>query len=130
VSAGAAADFWRVAAALARAPEADSRIAAAPKTRVMRRDKASLWRYRPTAPDAGLAPLLIVHGLVGRPGIVDLDPERSVVRALLARGVDVWRADWGAPDRNDRFLRFEDYVLDYLGGFVAAITRAPGADPR
>jgi len=129
VSAGAAADFWRVAAALARAPEADSRIAAAPKTRVMRRDKASLWRYRPTAPDAGLAPLLIVHGLVGRPGIVDLDPERSVVRALLARGVDVWRADWGAPDRNDRFLRFEDYVLDYLGGFVAAITARAGRRP-
>lgn len=124
-----AADYWRVAAALARAPEAASRVAATPKTRIMRRDKASLWRYRPIAADAGLAPLLIAHGLVGRPGVVDLDPSRSLVRALLARGVDVYCADWGALDRHDRWLRFEDYVLDYLGGFAAAITARAGRKP-
>lgn len=128
-AAAQAADYWRVAGALARAPEAASRIAATPATRMMRRDKAALWRYRPIAPDAGLPPLLIVHGLVGRPGVVDLDPGRSVVRALLARGVDVYRADWGAVDRSDRHLRFEDYVLDYLGAFVAALTARAGRKP-
>ncbi len=123
------ADFWRVAADLARAPEDASRVGQTPRTALMRRDKATLWRYRPLAPDAGLPPLLIAHGLVGRPGVVDLDPERSMVRALLAKGVDVYLADWGAVGRDDRFLRFEDYVLDYLAGFVAAIAARAGRKP-
>lgn len=124
-----AADFWRVAAGIARTPDTDCRIGETPRTLVMRRDKAALWRYRPLAKDAGLAPLLIVHGLVGRPGVVDLDPDRSVVRALLAQGVDTYVAGWGALDHTDRHLRFEDFILDYMQAFVARITARSGRRP-
>ena len=53
------------------------------------------------APDAGLAPLVICYALVNRPYMLDLQPDRSLIRGLLARGLDVYLVDWGYPDRGD-----------------------------
>lgn len=123
-----AAAFWEAAAALATAPPCA--IGATPADVVFRRDKTTLRRHRPRAArDAGLAPVVIVHGLVGRATMTDLDPERSLVGALLDRGAAVYTVDWGAPSRADRFLRFEDFVCDHLAGIVAAVARAEGRRP-
>jgi len=46
--------------------------------------------------------------------MVDLQPDRSLVRALIERGFEVYLLDWGEPDATDRTLGLDDYVLGYL----------------
>src|SRR5690349_24699579 len=59
-------------------------------------------------------PVLICYALVNRPYILDLQPDRSVVRQLLKRGFDVYLIDWGVPTAADRTLRLQDYVCGFL----------------
>ena len=47
-------------------------------------------------------PLVICYALVNRPYMMDLQPDRSLIRGLLARGLDVYLVEWGYPDRADR----------------------------
>ncbi|MEF9979758.1 MAG: alpha/beta fold hydrolase, partial [Thermomonas sp.] len=56
--------------------------------------------------------------LVNRPYMVDLQDGRSLVQKLLALGQDVYVLDWGYPDRSERFLTLEDYLLRYIDGAV------------
>ncbi len=96
------------------------------KDAVYTEDKLTLYRFRPLAPAAGLAPVLICYALVNRPFMVDLQPDRSMVRGLLARGLDVYLIDWGYPDGADRFLEIDDYVNGYLDRCVDVVCRASG----
>jgi len=96
------------------------------KDAVYSEDKLVLYRYRPLAPDSGLAPVLICYALVNRPYMVDLQEDRSLVRGLLERGLDVYLVDWGYPDGADRFLEIDDYVNGYLDRCVDQVRKASG----
>ncbi len=89
-------------------------------------DRVVLYRYRPLAASAGLPPLLICYALVNRPYMMDLQPERSLIRGLLMRGLDVYLVDWGYPGQADRFLELDDYVNRYLGNCIAHIRQTIG----
>ena len=93
---------------------------------VHQEDRIVLYRYRPQAQSAGLAPLLICYALVNRPYMMDLQPNRSLIRGLLARGLDVYLVDWGYPEPADRFLDLDDYVNRYLGGCIEHIRATQG----
>jgi polyhydroxyalkanoate synthase len=98
------------------------------KDAVYSEDKLTLYRYRPLAPDAGFAPVLLCYALVNRPYMVDLQHDRSLVRGLLERGLDVYLIDWGYPDGADRFLEIDDYVNGYLDRCVGQVRKASGRD--
>ena len=83
--------------------------------------KLRLYRYRPTARPSGAAPLLIVYALVNRPYMLDLQKDRSLIRGLLAEGLDVYLVDWGYPDGADRFTTLADYIDRLLAGCVEHI---------
>lgn len=89
-----------------------------PKEQVWQAGKLRLYRYRPIARPAGRAPLLIVYALVNRPYMMDLQEDRSLIRGLLDRGLDVYLIDWGYPDGSDRFTTLADYIDDYISGCV------------
>ena len=59
-------------------------------------------------------PLLLVFALMNRPSILDLRPGNSFVEYMVDQGFDVYLLDWGTPGQEDRNLKFDDYVLDYL----------------
>jgi polyhydroxyalkanoate synthase len=112
---------------LALANVGDVAIGTTPKDEIYREDKLVLYRYRALAKPGVQrigTPLLICYALVNRPYMLDLQPDRSLIRGLLERGVDVWLIDWGYPDGADRFLALADYVQRYLPNCVAAIQRA------
>ncbi|KAF1689213.1 class III poly(R)-hydroxyalkanoic acid synthase subunit PhaC [Pseudoxanthomonas taiwanensis] len=90
---------------------------ATPRQEVWRDGKVVLYRFAAEGPVSG-PPLLIVYALVNRPYMVDLQADRSLVRGLLALGVDVYVLDWGYPDRSDRFLTLDDYINRYIDGAV------------
>ncbi len=52
--------------------------------------------------------------MVNRPYMLDLQPDRSMIRALLQQGLDVFLIDWGYPDGADRYLEFNDYVNRFI----------------
>jgi len=84
-------------------------------------DKVKLFRYTPLVEQLeDSEPVLIVYGLIGRYTMIDLQEDRSLVRNLLKRGIDVYVVDWGYPSRADQFLSFDDYVGIYLDDCVNA----------
>jgi polyhydroxyalkanoate synthase len=80
-----------------------------------------LLRYRRDTPATWAEPVLFCYALVNRPYILDLQPDKSVVRQYLARGFDVYIIDWGSPTQADHVLTLEHYVLDFLKGAVERI---------
>ncbi|KXU94137.1 poly-beta-hydroxybutyrate polymerase [Caballeronia megalochromosomata] len=101
-------------------------IATADKEVVFREDKTTLYRYKPTAERSLGIPVLVAYGQIGRYTMTDLQEDRSMLRNLLAPGVDVYAVDWGSPTRSDRWLTFEDYVDVYLNDCVEFICREHG----
>ncbi len=91
-------------------------IGQTPKEVVWTLNKARLYRYIPVVPanDRHPVPLLLVFALMNRPTILDLRPGHSFVEYMLAHGYDVYLLDWGVPGLEDKDLKFDDYVLDYM----------------
>ena len=89
-------------------------LATAPRDAVYADGRVTLYRYRSEQRRARLPPLLIVFALVNRPTVLDLQPDRSLIRGLLAGGLDVYLLDWGYPDRSDRHTTLADYTTGYL----------------
>ncbi|WP_058363218.1 class III poly(R)-hydroxyalkanoic acid synthase subunit PhaC, partial [Xanthomonas translucens] len=94
---------------------------------VWRDGKVVLYRFVGERPPTAKVPLLIVYALVNRPYMVDLQADRSLVKGLLALGEDVYMLDWGYPDRSERYLTLEDYLLRYIDGAVDHLRGAAGA---
>lgn len=115
----------RMAAAARQFADIDVRTeGCSPRTEVFRQDKTVLWRYERRSAETGLAPLVICYALVNRPYMMDLQPDRSLIRGLLARGLDVYLIDWGYPDEDDSHLALDDYVNRYLGACMDHVRRA------
>jgi polyhydroxyalkanoate synthase subunit PhaC len=106
----------------------DVDVGATPKTLIMRRDKTELFRYEPLTEQTVATPVLVAYGLVGRYTMADLQPDRSLVRSLLSKGLDLWLIDWGRPGRTERWLTMDDYVDDYIDAAVDRIREETGHD--
>ncbi|HEY1314027.1 MAG TPA: class III poly(R)-hydroxyalkanoic acid synthase subunit PhaC [Steroidobacteraceae bacterium] len=98
-------------------------VGSSEKTRVYAEHKVQLYRYAPLARSAKLPPLLICYAMVNRPYMLDLQPDRSLIRELLFLGIDVYLIDWGYPDGADRFTPLEEYICGYLGRCVEFILK-------
>lgn len=66
-------------------------------------------------------PVLVVYALVNRYYILDLQPDKSVIRKLLSEGFDLYVIDWGYPSGSDRYITLDDYVNDYIHNCVNKI---------
>jgi polyhydroxyalkanoate synthase len=58
--------------------------------------------------------------------MLDLQPDRSLVRKLLEQGVDLYVIDWGYPTNADRYLTLDDYIDDYLNDCVDYVCQSTG----
>ena len=105
-------------------------LGSAPKDAIYSQDKLVLYHYRASESvsrkDRVRTPLLICYALVNRPYMMDLQPDRSLIRRLLDRGVDVYLIDWGYPDGADRYLEVSDYVLRYLPKCAEIVSERTG----
>lgn len=110
----------RVAVTLARLREARGvSVGDSPRRAVWSYGRTTLYRYLPPAGQArsGALPLLICFALVNRPYVLDLQPERSLIRRLLEAGLDVHLLDWGDPEEGGR-TGLGEYILEHLGGGI------------
>ena len=106
----------------------DVEVGMSEKTCVYADDKIRLHRYSALARSAKLAPVLICYAMVNRPYMLDLQPDRSLIRELLFLGIDVYLLDWGYPDGSDRFTPLDEYIGGYLGRCVDFILEENSID--
>ncbi len=103
-------------------------LATSEKETVYRDGRVQLYHYKPLQKEICPVPILLSYALVNRPTMLDLQPNRSLVRNLLNEGMDVYMIDWGYPDRSDRYLTLEDHVEGFIGGCVDHIRAAHNLD--
>jgi polyhydroxyalkanoate synthase len=88
-----------------------------------------LRHYPPAGGTTSAAPVLLVYSLLRRPDIVDLLPERSLVRNLTEQGFSVYLTDWQPPTAADADCGLDVYINDDPARAVDTIRVREGA-PR
>ena len=101
-----------------------TQVGTTPRRAVLEEGTHTLVRYERATPATHAEPVLLCYALVNRPYILDLQPDKSVVRQYLDRGFDVYLIDWGMPSHADRVLTIEHYVRGFLAKSVDVIRRA------
>ncbi|MGH2720749.1 MAG: class III poly(R)-hydroxyalkanoic acid synthase subunit PhaC [Actinomycetota bacterium] len=113
---------------LSRIRAEDITVSPSPREEVWRDGNVTLYRFTPIVERPHPVPVLIAYALVNRPYMVDLQEDRSLVRNLLRRGMDVYLIDWGYPGPADRWLTIEDYVEGYIDDCVDVVRGRHGLE--
>jgi polyhydroxyalkanoate synthase len=95
---------------------------------VYEENKLELLHYEAQTDDQNDVPILIVYALINKPYILDLQPDRSVVRRLLEAGHDVYMIDWHEPSRLDQHLGLEDYINRYMENCIDVVAERSGRE--
>ena len=106
----------------ARAPE----VGLTPKSVLYRKGTLSLYHYKAQVDEVYRIPLLLVMAPTNKAYIFDLAPGQSLVEFLLKQGYDVYVIDWNAPTQDERHLKLEDYVLDFIPECVRRVQEDSG----
>ena len=85
-------------------------IATAEKDVVWEDGKVKLYHFRSDVAKRCETPVLISYALVNRWEMMDLQPNRSLIRKLLSEGIDIYLIDWGYASKLDRYKTMEDYI--------------------
>lgn len=95
-------------------------IASTPYEIVYEEDRVKVKHYfrNKNAENKLKVPLLVVYALINRETMLDLQPDRSVVKTFLEGGIDLYMIDWGYPTRKDHFLTIDDHVNGYMNNIV------------
>jgi polyhydroxyalkanoate synthase len=117
--------FWRrfLSYPRALAVAQETRVGTTPCEVVHESGTHRLLRYRRETAATWVEPVLLCYALINRPYILDLQPDKSVVRQYLAGGFEVYIIDWGAPRHGDRFLTLAHYVCGFLKQAVDHVRR-------
>ena len=99
-----------------------------PSTVVYEENKLELLHYESRTDEQNEIPILVVYALINKPYILDLQPDRSVIRRLLDAGHDVYMIDWNEPSRLDQHLGLDDYVNRYIDNCVDEVRERSGQD--
>ncbi|MCX9074804.1 MAG: class III poly(R)-hydroxyalkanoic acid synthase subunit PhaC [Candidatus Methanoperedens sp.] len=106
----------------------DFSVGTTPSEIIFTEDKMKLIHYIPAVEKPYAVPVLVVYALVNRYYILDLQPDKSVIKKLLDEGFDVYIIDWGYPSGTDRYLTIDDYVNGYINNAVDKIKERSGLD--
>jgi polyhydroxyalkanoate synthase len=93
-------------------------LALTPGKVVFQNDLFQLIQYAPTTGKVLKTPLLIVPPWINKFYVLDLTPEKSMVRWLVGQGQTVFVMSWVNPDRRLAEKSFEDYMRE---GILTAI---------
>lgn len=107
--------------------DADPQVGQTPKEVIWTKNKAKLYRYQPNAKKTNKVPILMIYALINKPYILDLYPGNSLIEHLTDKGHDVYLLDWGTAGYEDRHMKLDDYIVDYIPRAVNKVLKKSGA---
>ena len=99
-------------------------VAHCSKEVVYTEDKLKLYKFAATQKSSCKTPLLINYALVNRYYMMDLQPDKSLIKNLLDQGISIYLIDWGYPDYADKYLDLDDYINGYMNNVIGFIKQA------
>ena len=79
----------------------------------------------------GIGPaVLVVPSLINRSTILDLAPDRSLLRTMAAEGLHTFLLDWGYPGEAERAFTVEDYIDGVIIPALEEVKARTGQAPR
>ncbi len=98
--------------------EVGRNLALTPGKVIFETELMQLIQYEPTTPTVKKVPVLIVPPWINKFYILDLTPEKSMIKWLVDQGLTVFVMSWVNPDSRLAQKGFDDYMRD---GILAAL---------
>jgi polyhydroxyalkanoate synthase len=108
--------------------EVGRNVATAPGKVVFQNELLQLIQYEPTTEKVHEVPLLIVPPWINKFYILDLSPQKSFIRYMVAQGFTVFVVSWINPDQRLAHKTFEDYMTEGILAATDAVKRETGCD--
>ena len=101
-------------------------VATTPGKIIYQNDLMQLIQYEPTTEKVYKRPLVIFPPWINKYYILDLTPEKSLVKWCLDKGYTVFVASWVNPDARLALKTFEDYMTQGVYAALDAVEQATG----
>lgn len=99
-----------------------------PKEVIWTKNKTKLYRYVSEQPKKHKIPLLLIYALINKPYVLDLTKGGSLIEYLVNNGFDVYLLDWGTPGYEDRNMKLDDFIIDYIPRAVKKVLKTSKVD--
>ena len=107
--------------------DAEPEVGQTPKEVIWTKNKTKLYRYQPAIKKTNKVPILMIYALINKPYILDLYPGNSLIEHLTDKGHDVYLLDWGTAGYEDRNMKLDDYIVDYIPRAVNKVLKTSKA---
>jgi polyhydroxyalkanoate synthase len=101
-------------------------MATTPGKVIYQNDVMQLIQYQPATENVLRTPLLIVPPWINKFYILDLKPEKSLIKWCVDQGITVFVISWVNPDKSLGGKTFDDYMKEGPLAAMDAIERATG----
>lgn len=103
-------------------------LATTPGDVVHRNGLVEIIRYAPTRPQVHRRPVVIVPPWINKFYVLDLTPDKSLVKYLCDQGFEVFIISWKNPTREMANTTFDDYLMQGVDVLVETARSITGAD--
>lgn len=103
-------------------------IATAPRETVWEDGKVKLYHFLSEKKSTIKHPVVISYALVNRWEMMDLQPDRSLIRKMISEGMDVYVIDWGYAGIAERYKTMGDYINGNLNDAMDFVRERHGLD--
>ncbi|MBS1155621.1 MAG: alpha/beta fold hydrolase [Proteobacteria bacterium] len=103
-------------------------LATTPGAVVHRNKLLEVIHYEATTPTVHKVPLVIISPWINKFYVLDLNPQKSMVKYLTDQGYSVFITSWKNPDSSMRNVGFDDYITDGVARIIEVAREISGSD--